>query len=313
MIHALAAAAFVLPALAIPVTVGSNSGTLEGLFSYPVKSCDAFNSAPYSAYSCQNTTAIPLKDQCCFENFGIILLTQFWDYNPDYLNATLSGNSSALAAAKKAINATVITDEDDVNRKFTIHGLWDDLCDGSYSQECDPGLDIYDATDNITRVLVDQFGKGDLYNTMQTYWVNNVKSNVPGGGNIALWEHEFNKHGSCFNTIKPHCFTGFYNRFENTVNFWQKAVEVWSKLDTYFFLESAGITPTLDRQYNLTDVQKALKKAHGGQAYIGCLNGAIDEIWYYYNVKGNILTGDYLPIDSTSNATCPDKVWYIPK
>lgn len=280
---------------------------------YPVKSCKGFFDSEYNAFSCHNKTAIPAEDQCCFEDYGVLMATQFWDFNPDYLSLVKSGGNSSLLLEQAEQEATAAAAADPTLKSFTIHGLWNDLCDGSYRSNCNPSLEFSDS-ENITDIIVNQFGEQDLYNYMIKYWVNNEKSNVPNGGSIALWEHEYNKHGTCMNTLLPECFTGNYTRHENAVNFFKKRVELEKNLQTYDFLASEGIYPSLTKQYELDDVVSALAKHHGGPSvYVGCVNGSIDEIWYYHNLHGNVLTGDYKPIDSLTNTTCPEKVWYIPK
>lgn len=279
---------------------------------YSVVDCSTFLQGQFDVFSCHNTTEIPAGESCCFENWGVLMQTQFWDYNATYLDLLNSTSPEDLATLEQQVLSSY--GDDDAKSTFTIHGLWNDLCDGSFNQYCNPSLEISQAKDNITHVMVDVFGEADLYKKMSTYWLNNVKSNVENAGNIDLWEHEYNKHGTCMNTLLPKCFTGAYTRFENTISFYKKTVELWSNLPTYQFLQQFGITPSLTKQYKLADVQAALAQAHDGkEVYIGCLKGAIDEIWYYHNLKGNVLTGEYQPIDSLTPSTCGDYVYYLPK
>jgi ribonuclease T2 len=59
--------------------------------------------------SCHNTTAV--SNLCCFEApGGLLLQTQFWDTSPS------TGPSNS----------------------WTIHGLWPDHCDLTFSSSCDP-------------------------------------------------------------------------------------------------------------------------------------------------------------------------------
>ncbi|KAG7911382.1 hypothetical protein KL906_000703 [Ogataea polymorpha] len=88
--------------------------------------------------SCTNTSQIP--DTCCFEYpGGILLQTQFWDY--DYP-----------------------TGPDDM---FTLHGLWPDNCDGTYNQFCDSSLQISNAEEVLT-----SFGEEQLLERMREVWNN---------------------------------------------------------------------------------------------------------------------------------------------
>ncbi|KAK6454964.1 ribonuclease T2 precursor [Scheffersomyces xylosifermentans] len=279
---------------------------------YSVVDCSTFLTGAFDTFSCHNTTAIPETDSCCFENWGVLMQTQFWDYNSSYLSIVTSADNDTLHQLEAEIQANVANNP--TGQVFTIHGLWNDLCDGSYNQYCNPSLEINDDKDNITHVIVDVFGETELFNKMAKYWLNNEKSNVNNAGSIDLWEHEYNKHGTCMNTLLPKCFTGKYTKFENTVSFYKKVVELWENYSTYQFLQQFGITPTLLKQYKLSDVQTALAQANNGkQVYVGCLKGAIDEIWYYNNLKGNVLTGEYQAIDSLTPSTCGEYVWYLPK
>lgn len=252
---------------------------------YRVESCSGVNEANY--FSCTAPGSVS-QESCCYEDFGVIMQTQFWDYN--------TGSKS-----------------EGVENVFTIHGLWDDLCDGSYHQYCRPELAISDS-ESLEDIIVNQFGRQDLYDVMSKYWINTENSNVKNGGSELLWEHEYNKHGTCFNTLRPECFSGDYKRHENAIAYYQKAVELWETLPTYTFLENAGITPASDRSYALLDIEAALADGHdGSKVYVGCRDGKLSEIWYYYHVKGNVLTGEYKPIDSLGSTQCPDQVWYLPK
>lgn len=283
------------PALALPFETW-NQGQ-----KYAVQSCARTSEATY--FSCENPNKVA-NDSCCYENYGVIMQTQFWDYNSTYLEWAKSGNTSVVSSSSAP------NDDYDVSKLFTIHGLWDDLCDGSYDQFCQPDLEFTDA-DNITDILVNQYHQKQMYETMLKVWVNNEGGDE---GSISLWEHEFNKHGTCFNTLRPKCFKGKYTRFENAVAYFQKTLEVWSNLQTYNILEAAWIVPSTSFQYLLADVQAALAAGHEGKSvYVGCTLGAISEIWYYHEVKGNVLNGQYKPIASMSKTNCPEEVWYIPK
>lgn len=64
-------------------------------------------------------------------------------------------------------------------------------------------------------------------------------------------------------------------------------------------LSAAGITPSSSTTYQLSDIQNALSAAHGGhQVRLGCSNGELNEVWYFFNVKGNAITGEYVATDT---------------
>lgn len=254
---------------------------------YPVQSCSGVPEGSY--FSCEDPSSVS-STSCCYESYGIIIQTQFWDYDTSY-------SSKRDTAPRKRDSSNV----------FTIHGLWDDLCDGSYKQYCDSSLEFASAA-NLQDIIVNDFDRQDLYDVMSSYWLSN------SGSDESLWLHEYNKHGTCFNTLQPRCFVGTYTRYENAIAFFQKVVEVWQGLPSYDLLSQAGITPSADTQYLLQDVQSALAAGHDDkEVYVGCTNGAINEVWYFHHVKGNALNGQYEAIDSLSSSNCPLSVWYYPK
>jgi len=65
-------------------------------------------------------------------------------------------------------------------------------------------------------------------------------------------------------------------------------------------LSDAGITPDSSKTYSLSDIEAALTKLHGSQAYVSCEDGSLNQVWYFYNVRGNAIDGQY-------EATAPRK------
>ncbi|KAF2208453.1 hypothetical protein CERZMDRAFT_49284 [Cercospora zeae-maydis SCOH1-5] len=215
--------------------------------------------------SCQNTTV--QNNLCCFNApGGALLLTQFWDTDP------------------------VVGPAD----SWTIHGLWPDNCDGTYEASCDDRR----AYTNITQIL-QAAGKQDLVDYMSTYWQSN------SGSVETFWEHEWSKHGTCISTLNPDCYTD-YKPTEEVPDFFQKVVDVFKTLPTYDWLADAGVSPSTSATYSLSQIQQALAKNHGGKTpYIGCQSGAVNEAWYFYNIRGSVQTGEFVPIDTLTKSNCP--------
>lgn len=48
---------------------------------------------------------------------------------------------------------------------------------------------------------------------------------------------------------------------------------------------------------------------------LGCSSGALDEVWYHYNVQGSVQTGEFVAADPDgTKSTCPDTgIKYLPK
>lgn len=274
----------------------------------PVEACNVFD----SPYSCENSTAIT-SDSCCFERPGLLLVTQFWDYSPE--SADLVENKKrdcniTSPIAKPSLNP--------VEKSFTIHGLWSDYCatpDGGsagWPEFCDPSLEVQ--PEDLEQLIGTTFNKPELLKTMQTYWINSADSNVDSDVDATLWAHEYNKHGTCMNTVRPSCFTENYQEGEAAVHFFEKVVDLWKGIKTYEALEKAGILPTTEKKYSIEDIKSALKKSfYGHEVSISCRGLYLNEIWNYYHVRGSVLTGDYKPVDMIGSDGCPDEIWYLPK
>lgn len=179
-----------------------------------------------------------------------------------------------------------------------------DHCDGTYDASCDSTR----AYTNISQILT-AFGKTDLLSYMQTYWKDYQ------GDDETFWEHEWGKHGTCISTLDPNCYTD-YQATQEVPDFFQKTVDLFKALPSYEWLSAAGITPSTSATYSSSDIQAALSKNRDGhQVTLGCSNGALNEIWYHYNVKGNVQSGDFVAADPDgTKSTCPDTgVKYLPK
>ncbi|KAL1991374.1 hypothetical protein VTN49DRAFT_5366 [Thermomyces lanuginosus] len=216
------------------------------------------------------------QDTCCF-NYpgGHFLQTQFWDTDP-------------------------VTGPKD---SWTIHGLWPDHCDGSFDEFCDSSREY----SNISLILVDA-GRSDLLDYMQTYWKDYQ------GDDASLWSHEWNKHGTCVSTLETQCYDNYVSQQE-VVDYFDVAVEVFKSRPSYDILAEAGITPSEDATYDRDEIESALEQAHGGGVTVRCRQGAINEIWYHFNVAGPLQSGTFEPAAAVGQGTnCPKSgIKYIPK
>ncbi|KAJ0424216.1 ribonuclease T2-like protein [Aspergillus carlsbadensis] len=216
------------------------------------------------------------QDRCCF-NYpgGQMLQTQFWDADP-----AIGPESS-----------------------WTIHGLWPDHCNGGFDQFCDS----HRRYSNISLILVDA-GRRDLLDQMSTYW-KDYKGDDPN-----LWEHEWNKHGTCVSTLEAHCYSDYYPQQE-VVDYFDKTVELFHDLPTFKTLSNAGIVPSYDQTYTRSEIEDALSKAHGATVTVRCRSHRLQEVWYFFNVEGPLQMGRFVPSDpdgQTSN--CPSSgIFYQPK
>lgn len=238
-------------------------------------SLHASSSCPSSPeLSCHNTTVQP--NLCCFNSpGGALLLTQFWDTSPP-------------------------TGPDD---SWTLHGLWPDNCDGSYDANCDHRR----AYTNITEILKAS-GSDDVLSYMQTYWKDYK------GDDESFWEHEWSKHGTCISTLNPSCYPS-YQPTQEVPDFFNRTVSLFQSLPSYTFLEDAGILPSTSKTYTAAEIQAALSANHAEkQVYLGCSGGALNEIWYFFNVRGTLQDGSFEPAAPLARSKCPSTgIKYLPK
>ncbi|KAH8812051.1 ribonuclease T2-like protein [Xylogone sp. PMI_703] len=225
--------------------------------------------------SCHNSSSV--ANLCCFNApGGQLVQTQFWDTSP----------------STGPINS------------WTVHGLWPDHCDGTFDQNCDSKR----AYKNISAIL-QQYGKTDLLSYMNTFWKNDPND----GSDEEFWEHEWATHGTCISTLNTKCYTD-YTPQEEVPDFFQTAVNLFKKLDTYAFLANAGITPSTTATYTKSQILAAVQAA-GYQATIQCSSGALDEIWYSFDVLGSVVTGTFQPAAPVgqSSSCSSSGIKYLPK
>lgn len=219
---------------------------------------------------------IGTKDSCCIEaTNGLFLATQFWDFYPQ-------------------------TGPDNL---FTTHGLWSDKCTGGFKQFCNPAWGIT----NVTKILQD-LGEEDLLQKMNYSWKNMGKTDED------LWLHEFNKHGTCMSTVNPSCYPETAEKYRYVGDFFNRVVSIQDQLPTYDILAQAGIVPTTEKKYKTADLEAALSKhVQGKTVRLGCTNGALQEVWYYFKLKGAVATGSFVNENADSKSSCPDELYYVPK
>lgn len=202
-----------------------------------------------------------LVDSCCVETFGgLLLATQFWDVYTGY-------ESQGQILPKDS---------------WTLHGLWPDFCNGSYTQYCDlsrqydpdpspstttgtaSGAPVPAYTGPSIDTFLEPFGRYDLLAYMKRYWVSQ------GQPNGAFWGHEFSKHATCYSTFDVPCYGPSYVEHQDVVDFFETAVAFYQGLPTWEWLSAAGIHPSNATTYNFSDIQSALAGAFEEVPYIAC-------------------------------------------
>ncbi|GJE85885.1 ribonuclease T2 [Phanerochaete sordida] len=251
-----------------------------------------------SFFSCENTTVI--ENTCCSPTpGGLVLSTQFWD--------TYTGLEHQGQLLPK--------------NSWTLHGLWPDNCDGSYASYCDysrqydpsPGkqpdgsvIPPYKGPSVAT--FIAEFGRLDLLNFMNKYWINQ------GGPNDVFWAHEFSKHATCTSTFDVACYGPDYKKHQDLVDFYDAAIRAYKQYPTFDMLATFGIIPSNKTTYKLSQFQNALKSQTGALPYLGCGNNGtvLQEVWYFQHVWGTEQFGHYKNLDSVTNSTCSPTagIWY---
>ncbi|KAI1334854.1 ribonuclease T2 family protein [Xylariaceae sp. FL0016] len=280
-------------------------GVLAGL--YPGLTTDNHTCALVpSVLSCSAGANPDLVDTCCVETYGgLVLQTQYWN---TYTGLESSGQ---------------LLPQD----TWTIHGLWPDFCNGSYTQYCDlsrqydpaPYPNTTDGTPSGTPVepwtgvpiqeYIEPFGKWDLLAYMKKFWVGLAQdSNV-------LWAHEFSKHATCFSTFDLECYGPKYVEHSEIVDFYETVVRYYRDLPTWDWLGAAGVVPCNTTTYSLSAIQDAVVDGFGYLPYVGCSGpkynetaaGAgtsdagytvLTEMWYYHHVYGQVQSGSAKRVDA---------------
>ncbi|KAI1182628.1 ribonuclease T2 family protein [Nemania serpens] len=298
-----------------------SQGVLGGL--YPgLSTANHTCSLSEPVLSCSNEAQPGLVDTCCAETFGgLVLQTQFWN--------TYTGLESQGQLLPKD--------------SWTIHGLWPDFCNGSYTQYCDlkRQYDPFPSPNTTTGTpagkpvkpwkgkpisdYLELFRKFDLLAFMEKHWTG---LNQPSS---TLWAHEFSKHATCFSTFDTECYGPAYAKHEEVVDFFTTVTTYYQALPTWRWLADGGIRPSNRTAYSVSDIRAALTSRFGKVPYVGCSGprynetaagkGSLDrgqtvlsEMWYYYHVRGRVQRVDGVPVDATGSntncATSPHAVWY---
>ncbi|KAJ7293013.1 ribonuclease [Mycena rebaudengoi] len=258
------------------------SGNSEDLFQRAGISSGCSSTVPES---CTNSTA--QSDLCCFQApGGLLLQTQFWDTNPS------TGPSDS----------------------WTIHGLWPDNCDLTFESSCDPSRAY---TGLLTDMLTTQ-GAADTLTFMKTFWKD------INGNDESFWEHEWSKVSAEHRTsqavfssitLDVACLPSGSIKGAEAVVYFNTVVQLFKSLPTYQWLSDARITPSSSETHTLASLTSALKTASGGfTPALDCDSTALNQISWYFHLRGSIIDGDFVPITAPETGSCPSSgIKYLPK
>ncbi|KAJ7706868.1 ribonuclease T2 [Mycena rosella] len=215
--------------------------------------------------SCGNTSAV--SNLCCFESpGGLLLQTQFWDTNPS------TGPSNS----------------------WTIHGLWPDKCDLTFSENCDPSRDYT----GISSLLTAQ-GASSTLSFMNTFWKD------INGDDETFWEHEWATHGTCMSTLETKCLPSGSPKGAEAVAFFQTVVKLFQTLPTFTWLSNQGITPSSSTTHTLASLTAAIRAESGFTPSFDCTGSTLNAATYYFHLKGSIIDGAFVQISAPESGTCP--------
>lgn len=140
-------------------------------------------------------------------------------------------------------------DEDEgVQDSWGIHGLWPDMCDGSFDESTTGDGRAYSASE-IEAAL-----PADYLSEMEKVWVSNDES--PS----AFWAHEWKTHGVRISTLNPSCISN-YQTGDEIPPFFGTVLALFHQFPTYQLLANENILPTAagdDTTYSLDQLQQAI-------------------------------------------------------
>ncbi|CAK9135482.1 unnamed protein product [Ilex paraguariensis] len=125
---------------------------------------------------------------------------------------------------------------------FSIHGLWPNYNDGKYPQNCDRGN------------YFDESKISDLSSRLVKDWPTLA---CPSGDGFKFWEHEWEKHGTCSESIL------------DQHSYFQSALDLKNKANLIQALNTAGIKPD-GKFYSVESIKEAIKDSVGYEPYIDC-------------------------------------------
>ncbi|CAE7185265.1 unnamed protein product [Rhizoctonia solani] len=167
----------------------------------------------------------------------------------------------------------------------------------------------------------------DLLSYMKTYWKD------INGDDESFWEARITSSSpvlfveipcelgadSVPSTLKPACISSSV-RGQDAIYYFNRVVNLFKTLTTYDFLGAAGIYPSSTATYTLAQINAAVKAkwvhlfiyitntllnmSQGYTPAFDCTSGSLNAVSYYYHLKGSIIDGTLVPIDTPKAGTC---------
>jgi len=132
-----------------------------------------------------------------------------------------------------------------LSSSFTIHGLWPGNRDRSYPQFCSSHAFSVNEISNLVP-------------TLNGVWLSTT------GDNIAFWQHEWEKHGTCSNL--------------DMQSYFSRSINLQTQYNIGNILINSGVVPGRSSRYTKPTVTQAIKSSLGKVPVIRCVNSALAEV-----------------------------------
>ncbi|ORX68802.1 RNase Sy, partial [Linderina pennispora] len=229
---------------------------------------------PQNVLSCSTEALAKKADTCCYEQYGVHVLTQQW--NKDVGPADM----------------------------FTLHGLWPSACKGKSPPTF--GCDNSRKKRKVKSIL--QAAKPELVADMLIYWP------ASDNKHDEFWGKEWTRHGTCATTLDPKCFKSYTQNediveyFSNAIKL-HKAHNYIPALaskgivpDDTALVDPKDFKDAIKTKLNI-DVEISCTQSADGTEEI------LNEVRTYFNVK---LTSDYTLTAAKGRNSCT-KPFKFPK
>ncbi|KAJ3051327.1 ribonuclease T2-like [Rhizophlyctis rosea] len=245
------------------------------------------SSCPDIARGCTNTTAASANPfpHCCIPDQGLVVFAQNWT-----MGYCANKNNTCAPSTIKSLPRDA----------WTLHGLWPDYCDGTYSTD-NLGC-IHEYGFEGTYEMVKKFG-GGLLERMKKVWMG------ADGDFEWMWTHEFNKHGTRMSTINPKCYGKSYKPHLPVLDYFKTTLSLYPRYNLFQILKKSGVVPSKKKTYTLKQSQDAIILGIGYEASITCTKGSdgrsyLTEIWISTTARPNFKFDTQKPVPSAYVASC---------
>jgi len=229
-----------------------------------------------------NPTTNFVSSDNCPERFDIYFRNKnaipVWEKYDFYVLTGLWGPTSCREQGKECYKMLKKFKERDELNILTVHGLWPSYASGIFPQWCnlDTNIKIIKSTEE-----------------MNDYWINMFNLD-----NEEFWEHEYNKHGLCYNQRFNFSKDDYLAYFNKTISLYKK-YNLKNLLKEFYPGIFAGVN-----RLNRTYIQKKLDDKFGPKTTaITCKE--IDNVKYLYEIRLKLDLNFNNNTQGTTTSDCP--------